>query len=152
MELHLYMQMLPYGGNTSQETDAHTHTQRYGDQEMEHLVYRQEVQEEAEYHKSVRHIVQCVIIQRIDQSQRYRRTDQTDQHTLQHERCTHEEVRGSDVFHNVDFFRPDGNTDGYGIADQEDADCVFLNFVPNTVFSCKGKVPYTVQHFTVNRK
>ena len=42
--------MLSYSSDTSQETDTHTDTQRYRDQEMEYLVHRQEIQEAAEYH------------------------------------------------------------------------------------------------------
>ena len=39
--------MLSYSSDTSQETDTHTDTQRYRDQEMEYLVHRQEIQEAA---------------------------------------------------------------------------------------------------------
>lgn len=62
--------MFSDGGYASQETDAHTDSQRYRDQEMEHLIYRQEIQETTEYQESFHDIIQCVIIQRIDQSQR----------------------------------------------------------------------------------
>ena len=90
---------------------------------MEYLVHRQEIQEAAEYHKTVDHIVQRIIVKGIDQSQRYCRTDQTDQHTFQHKGRTHEKVGSADIFHNIDLRRTDRNTDSYGIADQEDADC-----------------------------
>lgn len=88
--MYLHVQMLSYSSDTSQETDTHTDTQRYRDQEMEYLVHRQEIQEAAEYRKTVDHIVQRIIVKGIDQSQRYCRTDQTDQHTFQHKGCTHE--------------------------------------------------------------
>ena len=90
---------------------------------MEHLIYRQEIQETTEYQESFHDIIQCVIIQRIDQSQRNGSSDQSDEHAFQYERCTHEKVRGTDIFHDIDLFRPHGDTDSYGIADQEDADC-----------------------------
>ena len=54
--------MLSYSRDTSQETDTHTDTQRYRDQEMEYLVHRQEIQEAAEYRKTVDHIVQRIIV------------------------------------------------------------------------------------------
>lgn len=75
--MYLHVQMLSYSSDTSQETDTHTDTQRYRDQEMEYLVHRQEIQEAAEYRKTVDHIVQRIIVKGIDQSQRYCRTDQT---------------------------------------------------------------------------
>ena len=90
--MYLHVQMLSYSSDTSQETDTHTDTQRYRDQEMEYLVHRQEIQEAAEYHKTVDHIVQRIIVKGIDQSQRYCRTDQTDQHTFQHKGRTKKSV------------------------------------------------------------
>ena len=66
----LYVPVLPDCGNTFQETDTHAYAQRYRNQEMEHLIYRQEIQETAEYHKTVHHVIQCIIIKGIDQSQR----------------------------------------------------------------------------------
>lgn len=131
MFLHyLYVQVLPDGGNTSQETDTHAYAQRYRNQEMEHLIYRQEIQETAEYHKTVHHVIQCVIIQGIDQSQRYRSSDQSDQHTFQHKRRTHEKVRCTDIFHNIDLFRSHRDTDGYCIADQEMLTASRITIIP----------------------
>ena len=66
--------------------------------------------------------IQFIIIKGIDQSQRYRCSDQTDQHTFQHKRRTHEKVRCTDIFHNIDLFRSHRDADGYCIADQENAD------------------------------
>ena len=53
--------MFSDGGYASQETDAHTDSQRYRDQEMEHFIYRQEIQETTEYQESFHDIIQCVI-------------------------------------------------------------------------------------------
>ena len=62
---------------------------------------------------------QHIVVHHIDSRQRQDGPQNTNQNSLDHKRSTNEEIRCTDIFHDINFFLPDRNTDGNRVIDQE---------------------------------
>ena len=78
--------MLAYRKETSQETDADSHKQTYRQQIPVYSCYRKEVDNILENTEFGHHILYRSLIQEIQQSKRYCRSENTDNQTFQYKR------------------------------------------------------------------
>lgn len=108
--------------HTAEEADADADQDAYRDEALHDVPDRKEIHQVCQHLETARDIVDCLAVKEVNEHQRDQRTGKTDDHAFDDERRPYEVVRRADVFHDVDFFLPDRDTDGDGIADEEDGD------------------------------